>query len=144
MVKLLWTVQPLSPQWAVQDAGRSESIRICAGMSQRLGGFMRRMRVSFPRLFVHWEQLYPSCDGSMAKSRMTRECHIRFCERLGGRLLGPTRLFNNPLYREKVYMHKCIPLLLHQKRSYNFCLRLYVNVKGVVYECSLLTLYGFL
>ena len=31
----------------------------------------------------------PSCDGT---SRMTRECQVRFCERLGVQLPGPTRL----------------------------------------------------
>src|ERR1700745_4065035 len=31
----------------------------------------------------------PSCDGT---SRMTRECHVRICERLGVKLPGPTRL----------------------------------------------------
>src|SRR5262245_34009603 len=30
----------------------------------------------------------PSCDGT---SRMTRECHVRICERLGVRFPGPTR-----------------------------------------------------
>ena len=30
----------------------------------------------------------PSCDGT---SRMTRECHVRICERLGVKLPGPTR-----------------------------------------------------
>jgi len=31
----------------------------------------------------------PSCDGT---SRMTRECQVRFCERLGVQFPGPTRL----------------------------------------------------
>jgi hypothetical protein len=30
----------------------------------------------------------PSCDGT---SRMTRECHVRICERLGVKFPGPTR-----------------------------------------------------
>ena len=30
----------------------------------------------------------PSCGGT---SRMTRECHVRFCERLGVQFPGPTR-----------------------------------------------------
>jgi hypothetical protein len=30
----------------------------------------------------------PSCDGT---SRMTRECQVRFCERLGVKYPGPTR-----------------------------------------------------
>ena len=30
----------------------------------------------------------PSCDGT---SRMTRECQVRFCERLGVKFPGPTR-----------------------------------------------------
>src|SRR6202007_3037867 len=30
----------------------------------------------------------PSCDGT---SRMTRECQVRICERLGGKFPGPTR-----------------------------------------------------
>ena len=31
----------------------------------------------------------PSCDGT---SRMTRECQVRICERLGVKFPGPTRL----------------------------------------------------
>jgi len=30
----------------------------------------------------------PSCDGT---SRMTRECQVRICERLGVKFPGPTR-----------------------------------------------------
>jgi hypothetical protein len=30
----------------------------------------------------------PSCDDT---SRMTRECHVRFCQRLGVKFPGPTR-----------------------------------------------------
>ena len=33
----------------------------------------------------------PSCGGT---SRMTRECHVRFCERLGVQFPGPTRQTN--------------------------------------------------
>ena len=32
----------------------------------------------------------PSCGGT---SRMTRECQVRFCERLGVKFPGPTRQF---------------------------------------------------
>jgi hypothetical protein len=32
----------------------------------------------------------PSCDGT---SRMTRECQVRICERLGVKFPGPTRHF---------------------------------------------------
>jgi hypothetical protein len=32
----------------------------------------------------------PSCDGT---SRMTRECQVRICERLGVKFPGPTRNF---------------------------------------------------
>jgi hypothetical protein len=35
----------------------------------------------------------PSCDGT---SRMTRECQVRICERLGVKFPGPTR---QPLLR---------------------------------------------
>src|SRR5262245_59284416 len=42
----------------------------------------------------------PSCDGT---SRMTRECHVRICERLGVRFPGPTRpLQTSPSYRPHV------------------------------------------
>ena len=34
------------------------------------------------------ERRQPSCDGT---SRMTRECQVRICERLGVKLPGPTR-----------------------------------------------------
>jgi hypothetical protein len=34
------------------------------------------------------ERRQPSCGGT---SRMTRECHVRFCERLGVQFPGPTR-----------------------------------------------------
>ncbi|MBV6274145.1 hypothetical protein KVP09_14680 [Alcaligenaceae bacterium CGII-47] len=30
--------------------------------------FLRRMRDLLPRLFVHWLQLYPNCDGSMTRA----------------------------------------------------------------------------
>ena len=33
-------------------------------------------------------RLQPSCGGT---SRMTRECQVRFCERLGVQFPGPTR-----------------------------------------------------
>src|SRR6516164_10238663 len=35
----------------------------------------------------------PSCGGT---SRMTRECQVRFCERLGVQFPGPTRQNENP------------------------------------------------
>ena len=34
------------------------------------------------------ERRQPSCGGT---SRMTRECQVRFCERLGVQFPGPTR-----------------------------------------------------
>jgi hypothetical protein len=36
----------------------------------------------------------PSCDGT---SRMTRECQVRICERLGVKFPGPTRLVSRAL-----------------------------------------------
>ena len=37
----------------------------------------------------------PSCDGT---SRMTRECQVRICERLGVKFPGPTRHSRHSLY----------------------------------------------
>ena len=39
----------------------------------------------------------PSCDGT---SRMTRECQVRICERLGVKFPGPTRQKRRPQPRQ--------------------------------------------
>src|ERR1700757_1883206 len=54
----------------------------------------------------------PSCDGT---SRMTRECQVRICERLGGKFPEPTR-HSRPM-RSKPREHVC--LLYPRKRTSN-------------------------
>jgi hypothetical protein len=41
----------------------------------------------------------PSCDGT---SRMTRECQVRICERLGVRFPGPTRPISLRPQRDRI------------------------------------------
>ena len=44
-----------------------------------------------PGLFVHW-RAQAATEGSACKSRMTGDCHVRFCERRGVRFPPATRL----------------------------------------------------
>jgi hypothetical protein len=46
----------------------------------------------------------PSCGGT---SRMTRECHVRFCERLGVQFSGPTRQSRS--FKSRVCMTALLP-----------------------------------
>ena len=49
-----------------------------------------------PGLFVHW-QAPAATEGSTCKSRMTGDCHVRFCERRGVRFPPATRLRVRPM-----------------------------------------------
>ena len=50
------------------------------------------------------ERRQPSCDGT---SRMTRECQVRICERLGVKFPGPTRQTEKSSLRVNVF--RCSP-----------------------------------
>jgi hypothetical protein len=52
------------------------------------GGRPEGRRVPLPKRRRFSGRRQPSCDGT---SRMTRECHVRICERLGVKFPGPTR-----------------------------------------------------
>ena len=54
----------------------------------------------------------PSCDGT---SRMTRECQVRICERLGVKFPGPTR--HSLQVRPRPLVHKC-PLCINTDRKF--------------------------
>jgi hypothetical protein len=56
----------------------------------------------------------PSCDGT---SRMTRECQVRICERLGVKFPGPTRL-----NREKLAPSICLLPLIAGIQLMRLCL----------------------
>jgi group II intron reverse transcriptase/maturase len=47
----------------------------------------------YPNLFTHWQYGFTNVkNGSVTKSRMTGDCHVRFCKRLGVKLPRPTQL----------------------------------------------------
>jgi hypothetical protein len=56
----------------------------------------------------------PSCDGT---SRMTRECQVRICERLGVKFPGPTR---QPLPSQDFCGTAALPLIVLQKYFEHF------------------------
>jgi hypothetical protein len=50
---------------------------------------LARIRSGHRDLFAHWRRASEVACGD--GSRMTRECHVRFCEHLGGKFPGVTR-----------------------------------------------------
>ena len=54
---------------------------------------------------------------------MTRECHVRFCERLGVRLPKPTRLMNS-----------CLDFMLSAKEAGHDSYVLTANLRGLAVE----------
>ena len=68
----------------------------------------------------------PSCDGT---SRMTRECQVRFCERLGVKF--PGLLGNGPHYRTAALLY--LPQLAEAVRAAK---RFQVMPGAVVSRCS--------
>ena len=55
----------------------------------------------------------PSNDGT---SRMTRECQVRFCERLGVKFPGPTRQNEKPPFSGLCQLSRQLRTLVGQQR----------------------------
>jgi hypothetical protein len=55
----------------------------------------------------------PSCDGT---SRMTRECQVRICERLGVKFPGPTR-HSRPIALDSMSAHASIAVHFSSSRQ---------------------------
>src|ERR1700733_94721 len=72
----------------------------------RVSGFHRGPQRNYRLQQGRIESCSPSCQSDHAKavakrdafieSRMTRECHVRFCERLGAKLPWPTHQTGEP------------------------------------------------